>query len=165
VDPPREPTAAEFNDFLRQELSPFLRQRLDAAFPPNQAVSKAEVVVVVEETFRILFERLCERSGGPQREPDEEISATGHPKTAPEKEVRPSLSISAGDGVGEWADLGGISLLPADPGPDAGFELDTSWFDEIILQNFGCTPTSQPAVESGVTGGSWNAGFGIEVPN
>ena len=53
LDPPREPTASEYNELL-QQLPHSLRQRLDAAFPADRPVSRSEVVVAVEETFREL---------------------------------------------------------------------------------------------------------------
>jgi len=56
-EPTGEPSAAEFNAFLQQELSPFLRQKLDNAFPVDQAVSKPQVVALVETALREMYDQ------------------------------------------------------------------------------------------------------------
>jgi len=147
LGPPKEPTAAEFIEFLRQEVSSRLRHRLDATFPTDQAVPKSQVLVAVEDLLHELYERLCARwrqeNGG---------SASDAPKPPSDMAETPPQETRADDGVAESefeaAEVFGDLL--------AGLEFDEAlstvpeWVDGVFW--------AQPLSQGPAMGGSMESG-------
>lgn len=160
-DPKREPSAAEFNSFLQQELSPFLQQRLDATFPAEQTVSKSEVVVAVEDALRELYERLCSES-----RPADGGSGVREPRDVPEpgggmSQVQSMNDLEGTfDGISQSQSMSQHLLFgEAEGNVLEGF--DNSFWTEFLGAN-------QPLgidVNAGEIGGVWPSSPSLAVPN